>query len=66
MNTYKCPDVTLYTEYDFPPIPYRGMDWSCVDSDYDGDPRQIIGTGRTEAEAINNYFEEMYLFFGEK
>ncbi len=61
MKIYKCPEITLYTSYDYPPIPYRGMDWSCIDSEYDGATdagRQIVGVGRTEQEAINNYFEE--------
>ncbi len=61
MPTHKFDNgITLHTSYDFPPISIRTMDWSCVDDNYDGAPDagyQIIGTGKTEQEAIDNWFE---------
>ena len=40
----------IVTSFDYPPIPYRGADWSAVRDDYEpGDP---IGHGATEADAI--------------
>jgi len=49
------------TSFDYPAIPLRNWDWSCVNDNYDGAPdagRQIIGIGRTEQEAIINYLEQ--------
>lgn len=37
------------------------MDWSCVEDNYDGAPDagiQIIGIGKTEQEAIDNWLEQ--------
>ncbi len=62
MSTYKFNDTKLHTDYVFPPIPDRRMDWACIDDNYDGAPdagRQIVGVGKTEQEAIINYFEEL-------
>ncbi len=61
MNTYKISGLILHTSYDCAPIPYRHMDWSCVDDDYDGAPDagvQLHGTGKTEIEAILDYMEQ--------
>ena len=42
----------IITSYDHQPIPIRDYDWSAVREDYDeGD---LIGTGKTEQEAIND------------
>ena len=42
----------IITSYDHPPIPIRDYDWSAIREDYDeGD---LIGTGKTEQEAIND------------
>ena len=42
----------IITNYDYPPIPIRDYDWSAIREDYDeGD---LIGTGRTEQDAIND------------
>lgn len=62
MPTYKISGITLHTEYDFPPIPYRHLDWSCVDDNYDGAPdagRQLHGSGATEIEAIHDYLTQL-------
>ena len=42
----------IITSYDYPPIPIRNYDWSAIREDYDeGD---LVGTGRTEQDAIND------------
>lgn len=55
-------EITLETTYEYPPIPIRWMDWSCIhpgwyDGASDAGP-QIVGTGRTEQEAINDWMEQ--------
>ena len=47
----------IVTEYVFPPIPERSMDWSAVLRDYDGapdstGPNSKIGRGPTETAAV--------------
>lgn len=50
--------MTIKTSFDFPPIPYRGMDWSAVDSDtYDYD--QPVGHGATEQEAVADLLSQL-------
>lgn len=46
----------IITEYIFPPIPYRFMDWVAYYDDYDGaeDSRSRLGKGATEQEAIDD------------
>lgn len=50
--------MNIRTHYVYPPIPVRDFDWSAIDEDtYDGAPdagqrAQMIGFGKTEAEAI--------------
>ena len=42
--------VKIRTEYIYPPIPVRDLDWRATDENYDlGSP---IGYGRTETDAI--------------
>jgi hypothetical protein len=42
----------IRTKHEFPPIPVRNWDWSATTDNYEpGDP---IGTGRTEADAIDD------------
>ena len=51
--------MKIRTEYVYPPIPYRGWDWSAVDDDtYDGE-RSPIGYGPTEAAAIADLKEQI-------
>ena len=46
----------IITIHDYPPIPIRDFDWSAIREDYDkGD---LIGTGKTEQDAINNLKEQ--------
>jgi hypothetical protein len=55
MTTYHN---NIVTHFDFPPIPTRDMDWSCVSVDYDGAEDagwQPVGHGATEAAAIADY-----------
>ena len=42
----------IITNYDYPPIPIREFDWSAVREGYE--PGDLIGTGRTEQDAIND------------
>jgi hypothetical protein len=46
--------MKIRTNFDYPPIPIRSMDWSAVYDDYDGaeDGHCPMGHGRTEAEAV--------------
>jgi hypothetical protein len=61
MRKYIIDEHTLFTSYDFPAIPMRDLDWSCVDNNYDGAPDagpQIVGYGRTENEAIEDWLAQ--------
>lgn len=55
--------MKLITTYNAPPIRCRDYDWICVDEDsYDGAPDaglQIVGAGRTEEEAIKDFYEQL-------
>ena len=56
--------MKIRTEYVYPPIPDRSMDWSAVDEDtYDGAPdsgnRHQVGRGRTEHEAIADLLTQL-------
>ena len=42
----------IITSYDYPPIPIRDYDWSAIREDYE--PGDLIGTGRTEQDAIDD------------
>lgn len=47
----------VITSFDYPPIPYRGVDWSAVFDGYEpGDP---IGRGGTEQEATDDLWEQV-------
>jgi hypothetical protein len=50
----------IITEYVYPPIPERSMDWSAVFDSYDGaeDAHDIIGRGPTELSAIADLLEQ--------
>lgn len=52
----------VVTHNDYPPIPTRDMDWSCVSVDYDGAEDagpQIMGHGATEVEALADYYMQV-------
>lgn len=53
--------LTISTNFDYPPIPMRTMDWSAVwDDCYDGapdGPAHPIGHGETEIKAIQELLE---------
>jgi len=61
--------VELSTEFVCPPIPFRGFDWSAIDSNtYDADfdyesgcftSKSPQGTGATEFEAINDLLDQI-------
>lgn len=45
----------LRINFEFPPIPVRGFDWSCTSKDYDlGD---MVGRGATIQAAIEDWLE---------
>jgi hypothetical protein len=60
-------EIHLSTTFVYPPIPVRDYDWSAIDSntyDCDWDGEQYVsrcpqGSGRTEAEAIADLFEQI-------
>lgn len=63
--------INVSLNADFPPIPYRGLDWSAVDDDtydasYEGEDEtgsiwkcSPSGHGETEAGAILDLIEEL-------
>ena len=58
--------VKIHTNFDYPPIPVRNMDWSAVTDDYDCDCDQDgffstcpVGHGATEQEAIADLLQEL-------
>jgi hypothetical protein len=46
--------LLIVTNYDYPPIPIRNMDWSAVTDNYE--PGEPIGHGPTEADAVMDLF----------
>lgn len=62
-------EIELNTSFDYPPIPFRGHDWSAIDSntfdaDYDYNAECYVskcpqGSGETEIEAINDLLEQI-------
>lgn len=64
--------IKIITTFDYPPIPVRNLDWSAHDDGYeaefDGERRFsscIVGHGRTEAEAVIDYWEQRLERHGE-
>jgi hypothetical protein len=56
--------MKVVTSYWPKPIPVRCYDWTACSDEYDGAPDagfQPVGYGRTEAEAIANFYEELEL-----
>ena len=59
--------MKIKTNFDYPPIPVRDMDWSAIDEDtYDCDCDQDgffslspVGHGATEAEAIADLMAQL-------
>lgn len=60
MSLPKRQEGKILTSFDYPPIPYRGADWSAVFDGYDGaeDANDIIGRGPTELAAIADLLEK--------
>ena len=46
----------IITQYVFPPVPFRSMDWNAVTDNYDG-PGSPMGHGATEQAAIDDLVE---------
>jgi len=66
MALHQINGVRISTNFDYPPIPVRGFDWSAVTDDYDCDCDQDgffsmcpIGHGATEQEAIDDLTEQL-------
>lgn len=52
--------IDLRTNYDYPPIPIRSLDWSAYDDrTYGGEPSDPLGHGATKAEAIADLMEQI-------
>jgi hypothetical protein len=54
----------IVTNFDYPPIPDRSMDWSAHLRDYDGapdasGPNTFIGRGPTETAAVADLLERL-------
>ena len=45
----------INTSFNYPPIPYRDMDWSATTSDYE--PGDLVGYGQTEFEAVADLYD---------
>lgn len=61
----------IVTEYVYPPIPDRSMDWSATLRDYDGapdakGPSSKIGRGPTETSAVADLLEQLDASDGDK
>ena len=64
-------EIGLNTEFVYPPIPCRSMDWQAIDDDtydasYEGEDESgsvwkcsPSGSGETEVEAINNLIDQL-------
>ena len=52
------PARKIVTAYDCPPIPYRGADWLAWDDNLGADASPI-GRGKTEAEAIADFWDAL-------
>lgn len=67
MTIHNIRGIRVSTNFDYPPIPVRDMDWSAIDydtydADCDGDgffSNCPIGRGATEAEAIADLLEQI-------
>lgn len=63
MTAHIINGVKVHTNFDYPPIPVRTMDWSAVSDNYDGaedsSNRSQIGRGATEQEAIADLLEQL-------
>lgn len=66
MATHTINGTIIHTNFDYPPIPVRDMDWSAVTDNYDCDCDQDgffstspAGHGRTEQEAIADLLEQL-------
>lgn len=63
---HSTPHGLIITEFVYPPIPSRNMDWSAVTDNYDCDCDESgyfshcpIGYGRTEIEAMDDLIEQL-------
>ena len=63
MAIHQINGVKIHTNFDYPPIPVRDMDWSAVTDNYDGaedsSTRGQIGRGPTEEAAIADLLEQL-------
>jgi hypothetical protein len=60
MSLPKRQSGVIHTSFVYPPIPYRGADWSATFDGYDGaeDANDIMGHGPTELAAIADLLEK--------
>ena len=55
----------LIVNHVFPPIPYRGFDWMVYDDEEAENPK-VVGWGKTEWEAVNDYADGLREFIEEQ
>jgi hypothetical protein len=53
--------MKIRTEFVYPPIPTRSVDWTAVDDETYAGPGSPIGMGPTEEAAIADLLEEIEL-----
>lgn len=49
--------IKINTNFDYPPIPARVLDWSAVTDNYE--PGHPVGHGATEQEAIDDLLDQL-------
>lgn len=66
MATHIINGVKIHTNFDYPPIPVRDMDWSAVTDNYDADcdedgffSTSPCGRGPTEQDAITDLLDQL-------
>jgi hypothetical protein len=47
----------IITSFVYPPIPVRDFDWTATLDGYE--PGELVGTGKTEKEAIDDLLEQL-------
>ena len=58
----------IVTQFVYPPIPIRSLDWCATFDDYDGAPdagHQCMGHGATELQAVCDLYDDYEGWFGE-
>lgn len=51
--------LNIIVTYEFPPIHFRGLDYSAVLDGYSGDFSEPVGFGNNKYQAIKNLIEQL-------